>query len=299
MLQLYLTRGVTGIFDIKDISEDKLFNLIRTVDMDFMEIAFIDRNEGFIDGFHVHNWFDISFIMKGSVTYEIDGKIYEVSEGEVVIVGPGKYHKEVCSPETQFEVLFVCVHFTKDGKAFDIASYLNIPEVTKISDLKEIYDIFNCILNEVTYREDGYLLKINAQVYNLLVALCRNKDGANKGIDSIKKINDLRKNKITGDIKEYLEANYNKRISLNELSKIFFLSPQYISSLFKKQTGYSPVEYLNKIRITRAKEMLMAGEDNVGKVAEEVGISDIHYFYKVFRQFEKKTPVQFIVKQED
>ena len=75
------------------------------------------------------------------------------------------------------------------------------------------------------------------------------------------------------------------------------MSPQYISSLFSRQTGYTPIEYLNKIRIARAKEILAAGETNISKVAEVAGIGNIHYFYKVFKQFEKKTPVQFIAQQ--
>ena len=286
------------IFDIKEISEDRLFSLIRFLDIDFMEIAFIDRNEGFISEPHVHEWFDISFVMKGSIKYEIEGKIHHVSAGEVVVIAPGKHHMEICDLDSQFEVLFVCVRFLKDGNAFDIVKHLNISDVTKITNLKEVYDIFECILNEVTYREEGYLLKINAQVYNLLVAICRNESNVDKKIDSIKKISNFRKKKITDDIREYLEYSYQQKISLADLSRIFFLSPQYISSMFKKQTGFAPVEYLNRIRIARARELFLAGESNISKVADQVGISDVHYFYKVFRQFEKKTPVQFIVQKD-
>ena len=234
--------------------------------------------------------------MKGSLVYEIEDNVYNVSEGDVVFVSPGKSHKEICDPESDFEVMFICFNFFKDGKNFDISKHIDIPEVARITNIKEIYEIFENILSEVTYRETGYLLKINAQVYSLLVSLYRNKSDLDRKVESIKKISTIRKKRIAQDIREYLEVNYNQKISLNELTKIFFLSPQYISSLFKKQTGYTPIEYLNKVRISKAKEIMSSGENNISRVAEEVGISDIHYFYKVFKQFEKKTPVQFITR---
>ena len=267
---------------------------MRSLSLDFKEIAFIDRNEGFISDFHVHSWFDISFVMKGSVTYEIGGNIHSVSEGEVVVVSPGQPHKEICDSRTHFEVLFVCINFLRDGCAFNIAEHLGIPEVTRISNLREIFEIFEDILNEVTYRSEGYLLKINAQILNLLVAICRNRTGTAGKIDSIRQISNLRKKKISEEIKEYMGSCYNRRISLDDLSKKFYLSPQYISSLFKQHTGYTPIEFLNRVRITKAKELFQSGRDNIGEVAESVGIGDIHYFYKVFRQFEKKTPAQYI-----
>lgn len=285
---------MVSIFDIREMTEDKVFTLISSLDVDFMEIAFIDNEEGFIKENHIHEWHDISFVMKGSITYEIEGNVYEVSEGDVVIVPPRKYHKEICDPKGDFEVLFVCVSFKKNSKVFDISKYFRFPSVIKISNLKEMYDIFEDILKEVTYRQEGYLLKINAQIYNLLVAIFRNENCINNKIDSIKRISNFRKKKTADEIKQYIEMNYNKKISLDKLSKIFFLSPQYISALFSKQTGYTPIEYLNKIRIEKAKKLFVAGETNISKVAQEVGFGDIHYFYKVFRQFERKTPVQFI-----
>lgn len=68
---------------------------MQSLKLDFKEIAFIDKNEGFISEFHIHNWFDVSFVLKGSLTYEIDNKVYVVNEGDVVVVGPGKAHREI------------------------------------------------------------------------------------------------------------------------------------------------------------------------------------------------------------
>jgi len=159
--------------DMKEMSEDILYNLFRSLEIDLMEIAFIDRDEGFLEESHMHNWLDISFVMKGALCYEINKTAHTVNEGEVVVVSPGKLHKETRLQE-DFEVLFVCICFKKDGKSVDITENIQIPEVINVTNLKGIYEIFDCILQEVTYRDPGYLLKIKAQVLNLLVSICRN-----------------------------------------------------------------------------------------------------------------------------
>jgi len=259
-----------------------------------MEIALIDKNEGFENRFHTHQWFDISFVMKGSLIYEIGQNKYSVSAGEVIIIPPGKLHKETCDLSTDFEVLFVCARLIRKNKQIDVTEYLQIPEVSKIQNQKEIYRIFGRILNEVTYRNQGYLLQVKAEVYHLLVLLFRNEAGAGQKTNDIKKLSNIRKKKIVDDIKDYFYHNYNQKISMGELSKSLYLSTPYISSVFKKQTGYTPVEFLNKVRMDKAKALFAAGETDIGKVAESVGISDIHYFYKVFKMFESMTPVAYI-----
>ncbi len=131
-----------------------------------MEIALIDRDEGFEKKFHIHQWFDISFVMKGSLIYDIGDRQYTVSSDEVTVIPPEQLHKETCGSSADFEVLFVCTRFFRAGNKIDITRHLHIPEVSRINNQKEIYRIFSSILNEVTYRNQGYLLKVKAEIYS-------------------------------------------------------------------------------------------------------------------------------------
>jgi len=282
------------MFDIKDICEYKLFSTLHSLSVDFMEIALIDRSEGFINETHVHDWFDISYIMKGSLKYQIEDRVYTVSEGDVVVIGPHMKHKETCDEDAEFQVLFVCMDFVKDGKSFNIMEHLSFKEVTEAYGLKGIQSVFSSILSEVTYREPGYLMKVNAQIYNLLVALYRQKHVVENEGDAILETHMLRKRTIVDNILKYIEENYGQKISLSAISKTFYLSPPYISTLFKNCTGYTLIEYLNRIRIKEAKELMAGGETDINEISLQVGFSIIHYFYKVFKQLEDKTPVQFL-----
>lgn len=118
-------------------------------------------------------------------------------------------------------------------------------------------------------------------------------ESGHKGKD-IKKISDIRKAKIVDEIKEYFYSNYSQKISMKDVSQTLYLSPPYISLLFKKQTGYTPIEFLNRVRIDKAKNLLAAGETDFAKVADSIGINSIHYFYRVFKILENMTPVDYL-----
>ncbi|NLE26210.1 MAG: response regulator [Clostridiaceae bacterium] len=92
---------------------------------------------------------------------------------------------------------------------------------------------------------------------------------------------------------EFIDENYNEQISLNEIAEHTFVSTYYISRLFKKELGKNFVDYLNEIRITKAKELLKDLRFKTYEVAELVGISDAHYFSKLFKKYENITPSEY------
>ncbi len=92
---------------------------------------------------------------------------------------------------------------------------------------------------------------------------------------------------------EFIDENYSEQISLNEIAEHTFVSTYYISRLFKKELGKNFVEYLNEIRITKAKELLKDLRFKTYEVAELVGICDAHYFSKLFKKYEGITPSEY------
>lgn len=97
---------------------------------------------------------------------------------------------------------------------------------------------------------------------------------------------------------EYLEAHYNEPITLNDLSEALYVSPFYLSRMFKKELNKNFVDYLNEIRIRKAKELLTDARYKTYEVAEAVGISDPHYFSKLFKKYEGITPTEYKDRQK-
>lgn len=93
---------------------------------------------------------------------------------------------------------------------------------------------------------------------------------------------------------DFVESNYNKIITLKELSEISNLSPQYLCSLFKKITGIRVFEYINSIRVQNSKELILNHKNmSIKEIAEFCGYDNVSYFCEVFKKIEKITPGEF------
>ncbi len=94
-------------------------------------------------------------------------------------------------------------------------------------------------------------------------------------------------------ILKYLNHNYNKQIKLKDLAQLFFINKNYACFLFKKYTGMTYSEYLNKIRMEHAKEMLVTTTLTIAEITEKAGYVDYFYFCKLFKKIYGMTPTQF------
>lgn len=96
---------------------------------------------------------------------------------------------------------------------------------------------------------------------------------------------DVGQQRWVGQIIAHLQDHYNEPLSLKKLSEMVFLSPNYICSLFKEETGQTISDYLTKLRIDHAKRLLSENGNKVYEVAHAVGYTDSRYFNKVFKKF--------------
>lgn len=98
---------------------------------------------------------------------------------------------------------------------------------------------------------------------------------------------------VTKKAIEYLQKNYQRQVTLNEVANAVYVSPFYISRMFKKETGKTMTEYLNDLRIDNACILLEDLQYKVYQVGEMVGISDAHYFSRMFKNCLGVTPSEY------
>jgi two-component system response regulator YesN len=94
-------------------------------------------------------------------------------------------------------------------------------------------------------------------------------------------------------ILKFINDNFNKDISLQSISQSFTINPSYISQLFKKELGITFTEYLTKLRISFASELLKTTDLTVGEISEKAGYIDYFYFTRTFKKVTSKTPSQY------
>ena len=94
-------------------------------------------------------------------------------------------------------------------------------------------------------------------------------------------------------ITDYVSSNYSKTITLESLSEIVELSPNYISTLFYKETGTNFKDYLISVRIDKAKELLKTTQLKIYQIAHSVGYEDARYFGDIFFRIVGCLPSQY------
>ena len=104
---------------------------------------------------------------------------------------------------------------------------------------------------------------------------------------------DEHENRLVRRALEYIQENYRRDLSLDELSKELDISPYYFSKLFKEETGSNFVEYLTNLRMSRAQELLKDERCSMKEICLEVGYSDPNYFSRIFKKNFGVTPTEY------
>ena len=102
-----------------------------------------------------------------------------------------------------------------------------------------------------------------------------------------------RHGKPVEDAKRYIEQNYTRQISLEEVAAQVGLSSAYFSKLFKSELGVGYAEYLTEVRLEHAKRLLLDSNGSVKEIAAQVGYLDDKYFSKLFKKQTGIKPSEF------
>lgn len=95
---------------------------------------------------------------------------------------------------------------------------------------------------------------------------------------------------------DFMRANVNQRISVNDLASSVQLSPSHLRQLFNCETGKPVVRYLRDLRLDHAKELLETTFLSVKEIAARVGIHSVNHFVTAFKRAEGVTPSQFAAR---
>ncbi|MBP5454851.1 MAG: helix-turn-helix transcriptional regulator, partial [Lachnospiraceae bacterium] len=136
-----------------------------------------------------------------------------------------------------------------------------LPEIMKLTDMESLWDWFKD--------------KIEFSCVNVL----------NKKVES--------SNDVIKAAKDYIEANYTKSITLDDVSMAVNISSYYLSRIFKENTKENFIDYLTKLRIEKAKDLLNTTQYSMKEICTMCGYSDPNYFSKSFRKNVGVTPTEY------
>ena len=94
-------------------------------------------------------------------------------------------------------------------------------------------------------------------------------------------------------IKSYIAEHLHEDLSLNAVAEVVYLSPRYLSRMFKQETGENFVDYVTRMRMDKAAQLLHSTEHNIEQIAASLGYNNPAYFTKKFKEIYGMTPSNY------
>lgn len=245
---------------------------------------------------HSHDFPSLVYVLSGSAAYNFDDKEYKVNTGDLLVINPGVVHGRTLSDGeeiNEFHIGFCNIQIEGMKKDFIIPEDTS-PVVSLKKTNKEFFKCCGDILVEQKNGEPGGQLMLKSYVMRLIVLLLKELSTGNS-TEEEPPINfeSYDKTKVVAAIANFINNNYSQDISLNRISRNMYLSPVYISKIFKEEIGESPINYLIKVRLSKAAELLEKGSISIKNVARQVGYSDAYYFSKLFKKYYGVPPSKY------
>lgn len=272
-------------------------------------------------GFHNHDFYEIYFFISGKVTYIVEGKSYNLKPGDIFLINNREVHKPVMEYGCIYEriVIWVDPDFIRRNstEATNLASCFDSTQKSKQNLLRPSTNMQGIIRNTLSRLEQvctdnsenmdfssgksfgdnagfrnkaGFGNDILGNVYLIELLTYLNMAYFDSYKESIQ--DDIIFNKKISDIIHYISSNLSEPLSLEMLSKKFYISKYHLFREFKKYTGYTPHEYALHKRLIYAREQLKEGS-RISDVCQSCGFGDYSNFYRSFIKVYGMTPKEF------
>ena len=129
-------------------------------------------------------------------------------------------------------------------------------------------------------------MRINGKLNGMLTLLMESSWHQDNSSNALKKMD-------ISSVKSFLVEHYSEKLSLESVASHFYIEKHYLARLFKEQYGVTLVTYLQQVRITHAKRMLMFTDKSIEEIGLECGIGELNYFSRVFKKPEGVSSGEF------
>ncbi len=247
---------------------------------------------------HHHDFYEIYYLIGGSVEYWVEGNLYQLEPGDIFLVRPMELHRPVVAPKGEYDRIVLWIRreylegLSKEGMdltaCFEAGAKLLRPSETKYSSISlRLLEL----VREFSGKEPGKDLAAIGLLMQFMVEL--NRIAAGKAEHQPQR----KGSKLIGPVLAYIDAHHQEALSLEELAKQFYVSKYYLSHEFSRETGVSVYRYIMMKRLLSAKRLLTAGIP-AGEVCYQCGFRDYAGFYRAFKAEYGISPKVFAAAQE-
>lgn len=227
-----------------------------------------------ISSYRLVEMYELDLPLENGGSYFIDGNEYQIRRGVLFISRAGQRRKT----KLPFKCLYV--HLTVENE--EISEFLNsLPNQLILSNFDEYERAFSQLIESYTFIHEKHTFLIQRNLFNLFCLLSDSYAFLRKGNTPL--------SKAIKDALTYIEENFHKDISLDEISNSVHLSKIYFHNFFKKEIGETPHSYIQKKRIEKAKQLLASSDSSFSEIAELCGFNSQSYLNYIFKKQTGKT----------
>ncbi len=226
---------------------------------------------------HWHESIEILYVTEGTITVLSDASSSTAGKDEIIIINSNNVHYiQTLAEESKYYCLIIDRKFCEEFG-------LDTEEIVfeRLIKDKAVRDKFNVIKEEFHSQKALYKAKIKSAIMDLIICLYRDYTLSESPLS-----NKLETGKIEIIKKaiRYIQGNYDKNISVSDIAEEAGLSKYYFCRIFKEITGYTIVRFINILRCTNAKKLLLSGKYSVEEAAFKCGFDNLSYFSKTYKK---------------
>ncbi len=260
----------------------------------FMNMGRQDSKNGYYYKPHIHEEFEILYIISGTLTPKINGVDVTVKEGETYFLQPGQTHEEFSDSNFVSFYYIKCNFYRIDGKVAYLTN--NIQDQIINSNKKEFKKLFEDMFKEVQNKKLGYWQILESTLVKMFCNLLRcntSLNSTNYEAYGIQEYKQEYSNPTINLVIEYMKANEHRILSMEELAHSASVSTSHLHYLFKKYLNMSPIKYMMTLKMDGVKLMLVQTDLPTKSIAQFFGFEDYSYFCKVFKRYCDVTPLEY------
>lgn len=227
---------------------------------------------------------DILTCKNGEITFKAGGILYNLTEKDIAILSSEKYEIEYLRGTPQL-LRYKLSGFRYSGFNEGIIPHIEKETLALSENIPQTGEVLELIETEYANKLSDWKLSVT-HLTDYLIILLERLALSLKGM-----VNEP--DNLAEAVKDYVNINFGKNITLASLSEIFFVSPFHISHTFKENYGISPIQYLINVRMNEAKNLLLDTNFSIREIALKVGYPNANYFNILFKRFSGKSPGAF------
>lgn len=240
---------------------------------------------------------EVFYVLTGELKVQIDETTFLMKQGDIILINANKRHTMNGNEEllgARFEIDF---HLLAEYmESMQLLFWCNsvADKNAAYADLREVFDH---ILSRYFEKDEKSALDLQALYFQAAHILTSN--FLVKADDTRLNMDDSQDRQRVRRIQNYIQANYQSQISLNNLSDQLYLSNAYLSKYVKKHLGLTFMEYLNNVRLFHAVDELLYTKKNMTHIALDNGFPTSAAFTKAFRDIYGEAPSEYRRKMRE